>query len=93
MADLPLLSVEGVTKRFSFNGQPITALEGAELAIRKGEFICLIGPSGCGKSTLLRMAGGFETPTEGTLRMWAPPSRRRGRTAAWCSRITGCSPG
>ena len=73
MADLPLLSVEGVTKRFSFNGQPITALEGAELAIRKGEFICLIGPSGCGKSTLLRMAGGFETPTEGTLRMWGAP--------------------
>ncbi len=73
MVEQPLLSVEGVTKRFSFNGAPITALEGANLSIAKGEFVCLIGPSGCGKSTLLRMAGGFETPSEGMLRMWGAP--------------------
>jgi len=36
-----------------------------ELAIRRGEFICVIGPSGCGKTTLLRAAAGFVAPGSG----------------------------
>jgi NitT/TauT family transport system ATP-binding protein len=51
---LPILDVQGVTKRFAFGAETITALSDASLSIGKGEFICLIGPSGCGKSTLLR---------------------------------------
>ncbi|WP_236019787.1 ABC transporter ATP-binding protein [Sabulicella rubraurantiaca] len=72
-AALNILDISGVTKCFSFNGEPILALEGANLAVRKGEFVCLIGPSGCGKSTLLRMIAGFETPSEGRLSMWGAP--------------------
>jgi NitT/TauT family transport system ATP-binding protein len=72
-APLPILDIQGVTKRFAFGTEQITALADASLRIGKGEFICLIGPSGCGKSTLLRMVAGFEAATEGSLLMWGKP--------------------
>lgn len=36
------------------------------LAIRPGEFVCLLGPSGCGKSTLLNAIAGF-LPVSGSI--------------------------
>ncbi|MGI5220351.1 ABC transporter ATP-binding protein [Nocardia sp. CA-290969] len=38
---------------------------GIDLAVRPGEFVCLLGPSGCGKSTLLSAMAGFVRPTAG----------------------------
>ena len=43
----------------------LVALQDAHLAVRRGEFVCLIGASGCGKSTLLRIIAGFETASAG----------------------------
>jgi NitT/TauT family transport system ATP-binding protein len=56
-----LIRVDHVTKRFGL----VTALQGADLRVRRGEFVCLIGASGCGKSTLLRIVAGFEPASEG----------------------------
>jgi len=47
--------------------QPVVALDGVTLSIRRGEFISLLGPSGCGKSTLLGMIAGFQSPTSGQI--------------------------
>jgi len=82
MADnaLPILDIKNVSKTFVQNGQSFEALRGANLTVRKGEFICLIGASGCGKSTLLRMAAGFETPTTGDVLMWGTPVSGPGPT-------------
>ncbi len=57
------VSIRGITKSFGNT----TALDAANLEIRRGEFFSLLGPSGCGKTTLLRIIGGFETPTGGDL--------------------------
>jgi NitT/TauT family transport system ATP-binding protein len=73
MAELPILDIRGVGKTYELNGQKIEALRGADLTVRKGEFVCLIGASGCGKSTLLRIVAGFEPPSAGQALMWDKP--------------------
>jgi NitT/TauT family transport system ATP-binding protein len=73
MAEIPILEMHNVGKTFAQNGRAVEALRGANLLVKKGEFICLIGASGCGKSTLLRLAAGFETPTSGEALMWGMP--------------------
>ena len=67
---LPIIEIRKVSKTYELQGQKIHALSNADLAIRKGEFVCLIGASGCGKSTLLRIIAGFEAPSSGEALMW-----------------------
>ena len=56
-----------VGKQFDGRAGLVTALDGIDLRIEEGEFVCLLGPSGCGKSTLLNMLAGFDQPTSGRL--------------------------
>lgn len=49
----------------SFDHGKITALNGVNLEIKKGEFVSIIGPSGSGKSTLLNMIGALDKADEG----------------------------
>jgi putrescine transport system ATP-binding protein len=62
-ADIPLLRIEAVSKKFG----AFRAVDKLSLDIGAGEFFALLGPSGCGKTTLLRMLAGFETPDEGRI--------------------------
>lgn len=62
--DTPAIEVRGVIKRYG-ERDTVTALDGVDLTVRRGEFVCLVGPSGCGKSTLLRMMAGLHRPSEG----------------------------
>lgn len=61
------LRLAGVGKMYAGKEGPFTALEGVDLEIGEGEFVCLVGPSGCGKSTLLNLVAGFERPDEGSV--------------------------
>jgi nitrate/nitrite transport system ATP-binding protein len=67
------LVVEGVTKIYPTAQGPLTVLDGIDLKVREGEFVCLIGHSGCGKSTLLNMVSGFNTPTDGIVMLQDKP--------------------
>lgn len=61
----PKIRLRGVSKSFPRKGGDLHVLEGIDLDVAAGEFLCLLGPSGCGKSTLLNLLGGFATPTRG----------------------------
>jgi len=84
----PLLSFQGVTRRFPQQKNP--AVDEVFLDIRDGEIHALIGESGSGKTTLLRLAAGLEAPDRGSIflhgervagpRAWdpvVPPEKRR----------------
>jgi peptide/nickel transport system ATP-binding protein len=45
----------------------LKAVDGVDLAIRKGETLGLVGESGCGKSTIARLIVGLYAPTRGTI--------------------------
>jgi ABC-type lipoprotein export system ATPase subunit len=53
----------------SFDKGKIKALNGIDLAIKKGEFVSIIGPSGSGKSTLLNMIGALDTADTGSIQV------------------------
>jgi ABC-type nitrate/sulfonate/bicarbonate transport system ATPase subunit len=64
------VSVRGVRKSFAGRSRKAPerlALDGFDLDVRPGEFLCLLGPSGCGKSTLLNLLAGFSEPDSGDL--------------------------
>ncbi len=59
------LEIKGIVKYFKHESHKLLALDGVNLKVEDGDFVCLVGPSGCGKSTLLRIVAGLETPDEG----------------------------
>jgi NitT/TauT family transport system ATP-binding protein len=48
-------------------GTSVVALDGINLTIAPGEFVCIVGPSGCGKTTFLNIVSGLVPMSEGRL--------------------------
>ena len=67
----PAVRIEGVQKRF---GSGPLVLDGIDLTIAPGEFVCLLGASGCGKSTLLNLIAGLDTASSGRIEVPAEGS-------------------
>ena len=65
----PIIEIRGLRKTFGQGGAAVTALDGIDLTIEKGEIYGIIGLSGAGKSTLVRCMNLLETPTEGSVRV------------------------
>lgn len=69
-APAPKISLRDVSLSYRTNsGQSLKALQGINLDVRRGEFLCIVGPSGCGKSTLLHLIAGLSQPTSGSVRV------------------------
>jgi NitT/TauT family transport system ATP-binding protein len=59
------LQVHDLHIRFASKRGEVTALEGIDLTVERGEFVSIAGPSGCGKSTLLKAVAGLTRPSRG----------------------------
>lgn len=65
----PYIRLRGVSKVYQGPQGPVTALQGIDLDIRRGEIFGIIGRSGAGKSSLLRTLNRLEQPTSGEVRV------------------------
>ncbi len=59
------LVAEGLVKTYE-QGR-VRALDGVNLEVASGEFVCVVGTSGSGKSTLMHMLGALDVPDEGRI--------------------------
>ena len=67
------LQARGVVKRFDHDGNSVMALDGINLNVEEGDFVCIVGPSGCGKSTFLNIVAGLEKPDSGEVLLNGKP--------------------
>ncbi len=79
---MEILKCEGVRKVYGSGQNQVTALNGIDLSVRKGEFVAIIGASGSGKSTLLHILGSVDKPTEGKVMIDGTDLSKLNRTEA-----------
>ena len=58
-----LLEIRGLTQRFG----GLTAVDGVDLDIKKGQIYSIIGPNGAGKTTVFNLVTGIYKPTAGEI--------------------------
>ena len=61
-----VIEAKGLTKKFN---EKVTAVDGIDLAIPRGEIFGLLGPNGAGKTTTLSMLVTIQKPTGGSARV------------------------
>lgn len=68
--DLLAVSCRNIVKTYDTGEQKVTALNGIDLDIAKGELMMLVGPSGCGKTTLISVIAGILDQDEGVCELF-----------------------
>mgnify|MGYP004514946401 FL=1 len=63
------IELKGITKRFG----KVTANDGIDLEIKRGEILSLLGENGSGKTTLMNMLSGIYQPDEGQIYVEGKP--------------------
>lgn len=64
-----LIEVRDLVKTYEMGEIKVHALQGIDLAIKKGEFISIMGMSGSGKTTLMNILGCLDKPTSGSYKL------------------------
>lgn len=62
-----IVETKDLSRIFSVGDKEISAVDGVNLQIGKGEFVSIMGPSGSGKTTLLNLIGCLDYPSHGSI--------------------------
>lgn len=68
-----VIEARGLTRRFD----GFTAVDGVDLAIRRGEIFGFLGSNGCGKTTTMKMLTGLLPPSSGAALLFGRPVESR----------------
>ena len=68
-ARTPAIEIHGLTRTFGRGDNRVTAVDGIDLEIGRGEIVALLGPNGAGKTTALDILLGLSDPDSGTVRV------------------------
>lgn len=72
----PLIELRKVVKTYHTLAGSITALQGIDLQVNRGEFLIVTGKSGSGKTTLVNMVTGLDRSTSGEIWVDGAPLHR-----------------
>lgn len=77
MTATPLLETRGLFIGYRRPGHPVRVVAGdIDVALRSGQFVCLLGQNGTGKTTLIRTIAGMQAPISGTVLVAGDPLHR-----------------
>jgi putative ABC transport system ATP-binding protein len=79
--NLVMISVRGLSMRFTSGGAAVDVLVDISLDVPPGQFLAVAGPSGSGKSTLLGLVAGLDQPTAGGITVAGVEITRLGEDA------------
>jgi ABC-2 type transport system ATP-binding protein len=71
-SNVPLARLDGAVKRYA----TLTALDGADLQLRRGELLALLGPNGAGKTTAIGLLLGLIRADAGTVELFGQDPQR-----------------
>ncbi|MEX2520417.1 MAG: ATP-binding cassette domain-containing protein [Paracoccaceae bacterium] len=63
--ETPILKLSGIGKNYG----AVTALEGVDLEVRRGEVLAICGDNGAGKSSLIKIISGAQSPGAGGMEL------------------------
>lgn len=64
---MSILELKNANKTYGEGHKKVEAMKNTNFVAEQGELIAIIGPSGSGKSTFLTIAGGLQSPSEGSV--------------------------
>lgn len=62
-----IIELKSLSKRYRMGETIVKALDGVDVAIKRGDFVVIVGPSGSGKSTMMNMVGALDLASLGEI--------------------------
>ncbi len=62
-----IIQLKNVHKDYEMGDSIVEAVGGADIKIKRGDFLAIVGPSGSGKSTMMNLVGALDLATEGEI--------------------------